>query len=241
MEEMRIQKYLAYAGIASRRKAEQLVKECRISVNGKIISEPGIKVLPQDVVAVDGKVVSIKRQYVYIALNKPVGYISSVKDQFGRKTVVDLINGANARIYPVGRLDYDTSGLLFLTNDGEFAYMMTHPRHEIPKTYIAKVKGSISEYALTMLKQGVDIGGFITSKAEAELLSKKEGNSVVQITIHEGKNRQIRKMFDAVGFPVLKLKRIKIGNVGLAELKPGEWRYLSDKEIQDLKDLFYKA
>lgn len=241
MTEMRIQKYMAYAGIASRRKAEQLIKECRVTVNGKIVNEPGTKVSENDIVEVDGKPVSIKKQYIYIALNKPVGYICSAKDQFGRKTVLDLVNEINERIYPVGRLDYDTSGLIFLTNDGEFTYMMTHPKHEIPKTYIAEVKGSIDKQALTRLKQGVDIGGFITSEAEAELLSKNKGNSIVKIIIHEGKYRQVRRMFEAVGFPVLKLKRIKIGNVELGELETGAWRYLAEKEIDCLKMFFYKT
>lgn len=231
MDEMRLQKYLALSGVASRRKAEELIISGKVSVNGKKVTELGTKVFGDEVVEVDGKKVSLEEQKVYIMLNKPAGYVTTVKDQFGRPAVLDLVKDVRERVYPVGRLDYDTSGLLLLTNDGEFAYKLTHPKHEVNKVYIAEVSGIPDETDIAAFKKGISIGGYITSPAELNILQKNGKNSTVKITIHEGKNRQVRKMCEAVGHPVLKLKRVAIGNLMLGELPEGKWRSLSTQEI----------
>lgn len=235
-ENMRLQKYLALCGVASRRASEKLIEEGRVKVNGETVTELGTKVGRGDKVLFDGKPVAPDSGKVYIALNKPHGYLSSASDDRGRKTVVDLVKDAfPQRLYPVGRLDYDTEGLIFLTNDGDFTYSVTHPKHNIEKTYEAVIKGVITEKAVTSLSEGVEIDGFLTSPAFVNVISTEGVRSVVRITIHEGKNRQVRKMFEAVGFRVTKLKRISIGKVKLGTLKSGTWRELSEKEIRSLK------
>ncbi|AIS52425.1 ribosomal large subunit pseudouridine synthase B [Thermoanaerobacter kivui] len=233
----RLQKYLAECGIASRRKCEEYILQGRVKVNGKVIKELGTKINPDvDIIEFDDKIVKREREKIYIMLNKPTGYITSVKDQFGRPTVLDLVK-VKERIYPVGRLDYDTSGLLLLTNDGEIANILMHPRHQIDKTYIAKIKGVPTEEELNKFRNGIFINGYMTSKAEIKILDVKNGTSLVEIKIHEGKNRQVRKMCEAIGHPVISLKRIKIGELSLKGLKTGEWRYLTEKEIEYLKSL----
>ena len=235
-EKMRLQKYLALCGIASRRAAEKLITDGRVSVNGIVVTELGTKVSPRDKIAFDGKIVSLDEKKIYIAVNKPVGYLSSASDDRGRKTVVDLVkDDFNERLYPVGRLDYDTEGLIFLTNDGDFTYAVTHPKHNINKTYEAIIRGRLTEDEVVSLCRGVDIDGFITSPAFLDILEEREGKSVVQLTIHEGRNRQVRKMFEAVGHRVLKLKRISVGKVKLGNLKAGHWRELTEREIKSLK------
>lgn len=235
-ESMRLQKYLALCGVASRRSAEQLIVDGRISVNGKVITELGTKVCGKDKVTFDGREVTLSEQKVYIAINKPTGYLSTVTDDRGRKTVIDLVkNDFPERIYPVGRLDYDTEGLLLLSNDGDFTYAVTHPKHSISKTYEAVIKGKLNDNDILSLCRGVDIGGYVTAPAIVDILREGDGKTVVQITISEGKNRQVRKMFEAIGHFVLKLKRVSIGGVKLANLKSGKWRYLTDKEIKSLK------
>lgn len=235
-EKMRLQKYLALCGIASRRAAEKLITDGRVSVNGTVVTELGTKVSPKDKIAFDGKIVSLDEKKIYIAINKPVGYLSSASDDRGRKTVVDLVkDDFTERLYPVGRLDYDTEGLIFLTNDGDFTYAVTHPKHNINKTYEAIIRGKLTEDEVVSLCRGVDIDGFITSPAFLDILEEREGKSVVQLTIHEGRNRQVRKMFEAVGHRVLKLKRISVGKVKLGSLKPGQWRELTEREIKSLK------
>lgn len=236
MSEVRLQKFLAEAGVASRRKSEELILHGRIRVNGKVITELGTKVAESDIVEVDGKKVALCEQKVYIMLNKPVGYVSTAKDQFSRKTVIDLLNSIKARVYPVGRLDYDTSGLLFLTNDGEFTYRLTHPSHEIDKVYTAEVLGIPNEEELENFRKGIRIDNYITAPAEIKIIKKLEKTSVLEIIIHEGKNRQVRRMCEAIGHPVIKLKRTAIGNVSLDDLKEGNWRYLSQNEIKNLID-----
>lgn len=233
----RLQKYLAECGIASRRKCEQYILSGRVKVNGNVVKELGIKIDPKaDIVEFDGKIIKRKIKCIYIMMNKPTGYITSVKDQFSRPTVLDLIN-IKERIYPVGRLDYNTSGLLILTNDGELAYTLTHPKHEIVKTYIAEIKGIPDEKEIVRFKNGLKIDDYVTSKADIKIIHKKFSTSIVEIKIHEGRNRQVRKMCDAIGHPVITLKRTKIGNLSLDGLKVGHWRYLNKKEIEYLKNL----
>ncbi|SHH47960.1 23S rRNA pseudouridine2605 synthase [Caloranaerobacter azorensis DSM 13643] len=235
---MRLQKYLAMCGIASRRKSEALILQGRVKVNGKVIDELGYKIDPDtDIVLFDNKRVIKKENYIYIALNKPEGYITTVKDQFNRPTVLDLVKNINERIYPVGRLDYDTSGLIFLTNDGDLTYRLTHPKHEVEKVYIAKIKGIPTEEELNKFRNGLKIDDYITSKAKIEVLKKYNNYSIVKITIHEGKNRQVRKMCEKINHPVISLKRVAIGKINLGNLKKGNWRYLSKKEIEYLKSL----
>lgn len=233
----RLQKYLAECGIASRRKCEQLILDGKVKVNGKTIRELGVKVDPnKDVVEYNGKVVTKVNKNIYIMLNKPVGYITTVKDQFDRPSVIDLVN-IDDRIYPIGRLDYDTSGLLLLTNDGDLANKLMHPRHKINKVYIAQIKGVPNKMKLDMFRNGLYIDNYKTAKAEIDILKVTNGNSTVRIVIHEGRNRQIRKMCELIGHPVLKLKRVKIGNLDIGNLKTGQWRYLSKDEVEYLKKL----
>ena len=235
-EKMRLQKYLALCGVASRRSAENLILDGRVAVNGVTVTELGTKVTRKDKVFFDGKEVSYEEEKIYIAVNKPVGYLSSVSDDRGRKTVVDLVkNDFTERLYPVGRLDYDTEGLIFLSNDGDFTYAVTHPKHNVNKTYEAVLKGRLTEDQIFSLCKGVDIDGFITSPALVDVIDEREGKSIVNITIHEGKNRQVRKMFEAVGHRVVKLKRISVGRVKLGNLKPGQWRHLTEREINGLR------
>ena len=238
MEEIRIQKFLSEAGICSRRKAEELILHGKIKVNGKIISELGTKVNPGiDIVEFNGKKVNKNIQkHVYILLNKPIGYVTTTNDQFGRPTVLDLVK-VDKRVLPVGRLDMYTSGALILTDDGEFINKITHPKHEITKSYIATVKGIVTKEEIEKLKNGVEIDNkYITSKANAKIIKvdKEKDISRIEIVIHEGKNRQVRKMCEAIGKKVLALHRTKIGNIEAKTVKLGMWRYLSDKEINSL-------
>jgi ribosomal large subunit pseudouridine synthase B (EC 5.4.99.-) len=234
-EKIRLQKYLARCGIASRRHAEELIRQGRVKVNGVTVTEMGVTVSPGDLVEFDGKPVVPEEKPVYILLNKPAGYVTTVSDPQGRKTVMDLLKGVKERVYPVGRLDYDTEGLLILTNDGDFAYKSTHPRHQVNKTYIAEVEGIPSNEALRKLRDGVMLDGRLTSPADVKILKQKKRSAVLKITIHEGRNRQVRRMCEAVGHPVLFLKRISIGGLRLGNLKPGEWRYLTASELKKIE------
>ncbi len=235
MEEMRLQKYLALCGVASRRAAENMITEGRVLVNGAVITTLGVKIIPgKDVVTVDKKTVHIKEHKVYIMLNKPKGYVTTTKDNFDRKTVLDLIPDSLGRVYPVGRLDYDTEGLLLLTNDGDFTYRLTHPRHEISKTYLAVVQGVPDAEALSALRKGVVIDGKKTHPAQVILKKKNEISALLQITIHEGRNRQVRKMCEAVGHQVVKLRRIAEGPLRLGDLPLGSFRHLTEAEIASL-------
>ncbi|MCX7695526.1 MAG: rRNA pseudouridine synthase [Caloramator sp.] len=232
----RIQKYIARCGITSRRKAEELVLQGKVKVNGKIINDIITIDTESDVVEVDGKVIKPEENKVYIILNKPTGYITTAKDQFGRKTVLDLID-VKERIFPVGRLDYDTSGLLILTNDGQVANKLMHPSKEIDKVYIAEVEGVPTKEEMERFKRGLKIDDYITAPAKIRLLKQMGKTSVVEIIIHEGRNRQVRKMCSAIGHKVLKLERIKVGKIELGNLKVGEWRHLNDIEVDYLKSL----
>lgn len=233
---MRLQKYLANAGIASRRKCEELILDGKIEVNGKVVTELGTKVSEQDIVKYKGKVVKPVEEKVYILLNKPIGYVTTAKDQFQRDTVLDLVK-IDKRIVPVGRLDMYTSGALILTNDGEFVNMLTHPKNEVNKTYNVTIKGEISQEEVKKLQNGVEIdGSYITKPAKVKVLKidKEKNVSRIQITIHEGKNRQVRKMCEAINKNVLALHRSSIANIEVKDLKIGEWRYLTRKEIENL-------
>lgn len=235
---VRLQKYIAMCGIASRRAGEKLISDGEVFVNGKKVTEQGVKVeIGADSVTVSGKLIKPVQKKYYIMLNKPIGYVSTAKDQFDRPTVTGLLKDEiKARIFPVGRLDYDTEGLLLMTNDGDFAYKITHPKHNIEKTYIAVLNGGITAAALNKLRHGVTLGdGFLTSPAEVSIVDAKAGKSIVKITIHEGKNRQVRRMFEAVGLKVDALKRISISGVELGNLPIGRWRHLTSHEISKLK------
>lgn len=227
----RLQKVMAQAGVASRRKAEELIKSGHVKVNGKMVTELGTKVSSKDKIEVDEAVITTEKK-VYYLLNKPRAIITSVTDDKNRKTVVDLIP-CEERIYPIGRLDYDTTGVLLLTNDGDFANLLMHPSHEVEKVYIAKVKGLIKGEAIKALRDGVVIDGKKTEKARVKLRKSdaKTNSSMVEITIHEGRNHQIKKMLEAVGFEVLKLKRERLFIFDLKGLKSGEYRALTPKEI----------
>ena len=235
-EIVRLQKYIAMSGEASRRSAEAMIEEGRVRVNGELITRLGTKVeIGADKVSLDGKEIKPEIKKYYIMLNKPEGYVSTVNDQFDRPTVLDLISGEiKSRVFPVGRLDYDTRGLLLLTNDGDFTYKVTHPKFQMNKTYVVTVKGGITVKGLNALRNGVLIDDFKTSPAEVEILSAEKGVTVLKITIHEGKNRQVRKMMEAVGCKVSELNRISVGNVELGNLPLGRWRYLTAHEISCL-------
>lgn len=232
---MRINKYIAQAGVASRRKADDLIACGNVRVNGAVLREPGYDVAEGDVVEVNGRRIQAEEKKVYLLLNKPVGYVTTVSDEKNRDTVMDLVQDVDARIFPVGRLDYNTSGMLIMTNDGDFAYRLTHPRHEMTKTYRARVSGVLSKEKCARLENGVDIGGFVTSKAKVSVIKGLPRSTIVDITIHEGKNRQVRKMFKAIGNPVQTLTRTAIGNVHLGRLAEGHYRKLTREEIEDLK------
>jgi len=234
----RLQKIIANNGYCSRREAEKLILDNRVSVNGKIINELGIKVNEKDLIEIDG-VKLIKDPKEYYLLYKPRGVVSTSKDDKNRKTVVDIIK-TDARIYPVGRLDYDTTGVLLLTNDGELSNLLTHPKNKVDKIYIAKIKGIIDVEAIKKLENGVIIDGYKTSKAKVKLkkVDKKTNTCIVQLTIHEGRNHQVKKMFDVVGFEVLKLKREVFAFFTTGNLKSGEYRKLTIKEVRKLYGMF---
>ena len=231
----RLQKVIAESGYCSRRKAEEYIKAGKVSVNGEKVTEMGIKVSGNDDVMINGTVLS-KEDKEYYLLYKPRGVISASSDDKGRTTVVDLIH-TDKRIYPVGRLDYDTTGVLFLTNDGEFANLLTHPSHKVEKLYIAKVKGEVTKGALSKLRSGVLLDGKKTSKARAKLknVDKKSGTAIVELIISEGKNHQVKRMMEAVGLEVVKLKREQVGFFNLSGLASGEYRMLTPKEVKRLR------
>ena len=239
MEEIRLQKYLSNSGIASRRKCEEYILQGKVQVNGKIITELGTKINQEkDEVLFNGKIVknSINQEKTYILLNKPIGYVTTSKEQFGRDMVLDLVKGINKRLVPVGRLDMYTSGALILTDDGDFVYKVTHPKHEISKTYTVTLKGIINNSEVEKLRTGVEIEDYITKPAKVKILKTDEEKNIsrIQITIHEGRNRQVRKMCEAIDKKVLALHRSKIGNIGVKDLKIGSWRYLSKEEIKNI-------
>ncbi len=236
-ETVRLQKYIAMSGKASRRGAEQLIDEGRVKVNGEFIREQGVKVeIGCDRVEVDGELIKVNEKKIYIALNKPSGYVTTIKDQFDRPTVMDLVEKEiHTRVFPVGRLDYETEGLLLMTNDGEWANKVTHPGFESKKKYYAVLKGVLTIPELNKIRRGVVIDGRKTRPCECEILEIDMGMTLVEITIHEGRNRQVRKMFDAVGHTVKALKRESVGIIELGNLPEGRWRYLTSSEIDYFK------
>lgn len=236
MEEERLQKYLAECGVASRRKCEEYIVQGLVKVNGNIVTELGTKIVPgKDTIEMNGKKIT-KEQKIYILLNKPVGYVTTVTDDRERKTVMDLLEGVNEKVVPVGRLDMFTSGLLLLSNDGDFIYKVTHPKHETTKTYIVKTRGVPSEGDLEKLRHGVKIEDYVTSPAKVELLLKDNTNDIARIwiQIHEGRNRQVRKMCEAIGLSVIALKREGVGNLTCEGVEKGKWRYLTEEEVKEI-------
>lgn len=232
---MRINKYIARCGEASRRAADELIQKGKVSVNGKVLKEPGYDVQEGDEVRLFGRVITPETKNVYYLLNKPIGYVTTTMDKEGRPTVLDLVQAEGIRLFPVGRLDYNTSGLLILTNDGDLSNRLMHPSKEFPKTYRVRAAGTVTLNDIRKLENGVDIGGFITSKAEAKLVLHDKNSTIVDLTIHEGKNRQVRRMFDALGYPVQELERIGLGNLVIGRLATGSYRKLSKEEVEYLK------
>lgn len=229
---------MASCGVASRRKSEELIFEGRVTVNGKTVEEPGMQIDPEkDEVRVGKKRISTPEKKVYIMLNKPVGCVSTCEDDRGRMTVLDCIKGVDARIYPVGRLDFTTEGMLLLTNDGELAYRLTHPKNEVNKRYLVIINSALLPEEVKKLERGVFIEGGKTAPAKIKVLKTQPDRTELTIIIHEGRNRQVRRMFDAIEKEVVFLKRISIGDLNLGELKKGEYRFLTDEEITYLKQL----
>ena len=226
---IRLQKILANAGVASRRKAEEMISAGRVTVNGAVAAL-GAKAAPCDEICVDGVPLGRAQKKSYIALHKPAGIVTTVSDQFGRATVMDFVPD-HTRFFPVGRLDCDTGGLLFLTNDGDWANALAHPSREVRKVYIATIRGTPTDAELRRFREGIKIDGRKTAPAEIEISRRSSTETTVKITIHEGRNRQVRKMCDAIGHPVVTLKRVAIGGVKLGDLPAGKWRYLSDSEV----------
>ncbi len=234
---MRINKFLAEQGVASRRECDRFIQEGRITINGKR-AELGLEVTDEDVVELDGKILSHKVKYEYYLLNKPKGCICSASDDKGRKTVMDFLPSGAGRVFPVGRLDYDTEGMLILTNDGELAYRLTSPQSEIPKTYTVRIEGSITPVQLNRLRAGIEIEkGVVTKKCRITVTETDKAYTKMQVVLTEGKNREIRKMFEAVGKTVNFIKRIKIGDLTLTGLDRGALRKLTKEEVNYLKNL----
>lgn len=233
---MRINKYIAMSGLCSRRKADELVLNGNVKINGAVMKEPGYEVEESDRVEVNGKPLVEQEKLVYYLLNKPLGIVTTASDEYDRMTVIDLMKDVGERIFPVGRLDYNTSGALILTNDGKLSYRIMHPKNEVTKTYHALVSGVISKERIWKLRNGVDIGGYVTKPARVTLIKENKNSAIIEITISEGKNRQVRKMLKAVGNPVQELKRISIGEIKLGRLKEGSYRKLTPKEVEYLKN-----
>lgn len=234
---MRLAKYIAHAGIASRRKAEEIICQGQVRVNGRLVDTPAFEIDPAvDQVEINGILIAPEAKQ-YIMLNKPAGYLSTVKDPFGRPTVMDLIADKGQRLYPVGRLDFDTEGLLLLSNDGEFTNQMIHPRHKVPKRYEARVIGRVQPGELEQLARGVELSDGRTSPARVKIIKSKHNETVVEIEIHEGRKRQVKRMFQAIGHPVIHLVRTGFGSLTLGNLAVGEYRHLTHEEVKQLLDL----
>ena len=232
MEEIRLQKYLAMCNVASRRSAEEMILQGRVSVNGAKCTTLGTKVTENDTVCVDGTKVTLETKKYYIMLNKPTGYMTTVSDEQGRATVMELVSDISKRLYPVGRLDCNTEGLLLLSNDGDFTYKVTHPKHKLEKTYEVFVSGNAEKNAIKKLEQGVWIDGKKTAPAIVDIVDYGKNSAVLSITIHEGRNRQVRKMCASVGFKVMGLKRVSEGGLTLGNLPLGRWRHLTEAEVE---------
>jgi pseudouridine synthase len=235
---MRLQKYMALSGVASRRASEEMISQGLVKVNDKIVIELGTKVDPKvDRVKVNDKLIRLETKKVYVLLNKPIGYMCTMDDEKDRNIVTDLIEGIDERIYPVGRLDADTTGLLLLTNDGDLAYKITHPKNEIVKRYIAIVEGVPNRMELEQFRRGLMIDGKPTAEAFIKIAKRYDDEAILEIAIHEGRNRQVKKMCEMINHPVKKLKRIAIGNIEIGGLEIGSWRHLDEEELKYLKNL----
>lgn len=238
---LRLQKYLADAGVASRRKCEELITQGKVSVNNQIVTTLGVKINPTtDIVRLNNQIVKKQNDLVYLLLNKPKGYVTTLKDTHGRPTVLDLLQDVASRVFPVGRLDYETEGLLLMTNDGELAYHLTHPRYKIYKVYEVLVFGNPKESLLQQLREGIELADGLTAPAKIKALTFSEKKSLIQISIYEGRKRQIRRMFEEINHPVLELKRTKLGSLNL-DIAPGDYRNLTEDEVIDLKKLIKNA
>ncbi len=238
---MRINKFIAQSGYCSRRKADELIKNSKVCVNGKILLDLSYQVNDRDIVEVEGKKISKKEEKIYIAINKPIGYTSTVKDKFADKKVVDLIK-SNSRVYPVGRLDRDSHGLLILTNDGELTYELTHPKFEHKKVYEVLVKGRPNKDKIQELKNGITLDGYKLKKSNIEFITNVKDNTKYMVTIYEGRNRQIRRMFDYINHPVLDLKRVQIGNYKMEDnLKSGEYVLLKSKDLDLIRGKYDRS
>lgn len=234
----RIQKIMAQGGIASRREAERLILDGRVTLNGKVVIELGTKAdTDNDYIKVNGKLITRPEPKTYVILFKPRGYVTTSKDPEGRPTVMELLEKVKVRVFPVGRLDYDTEGLILCTNDGDLAHRLQHPSHEIPKTYLVKVDGVPTQEGVLKLRNGVKLRDGMTAPARVKIIKKAEANSWLEIIIHEGRNRQIKRMFEAIGHTVIKLKREGLAFLTLGDLKPGEFRHLTSEEIKKLKEI----
>ncbi|MEW6544968.1 MAG: pseudouridine synthase [Nitrospirota bacterium] len=235
---MRLQKAIADSGLASRRKAEEMILQGRVTVNGRTVRELGTKIDPaHDHIKVDGRHLKPVPPEAFLMLNKPKGVVSSLGDPAGRPTVADLLHGVKLRVFPVGRLDYDSEGLMLLTNNGELAQALLHPRYHVPKTYLIKVKGVLADEKIAQLERGVDLEDGRTGPAVVKKVRKAEQNSWLEVTIHEGRKHQVKRMLESVGHPVLKLTRVKFGPLALGDLPVGEFRYLTDREANALRAL----
>jgi 23S rRNA pseudouridine2605 synthase len=235
---IRLQKVIAGSGLASRRKAEAMIADGRVTVNGKVVREHGVRVDPErDHVKIDGHHLKSQEPYAYVMLNKPAGYVSSLSDPEGRQTVSDLLPGVRLRMFPVGRLDFDSEGLMLLTNHGELAQALLHPRYHVSKVYLIKVKGVLTDEEIRQLERGVKLEDGMTGPAVVQKLRKATENSWLDMTIHEGRKHQVKRMLEAVGHPVIKLKRVKFGPLVLGDLPPGHYRYLTDREANSLREL----
>ncbi len=231
----RLQKLISQAGITSRRAAEELILNGRVTVNGTVVTKLGSKADPaQDRIAVDGKPLRFSAKHLYILLNKPTGYITALKDSQGRPLVTDLLKGVEERVYPVGRLDYNTEGLLLLTNDGEWANRLMHPRHEVEKEYHVRVRGKALDQQLKRMAGGVELEEGVTAPAVVRLVKSSDQNDWISVTIHEGRNRQVRRMCEAVSLSVVRLRRVRYGSLEIGALKPGQFRYLTEAEVKGL-------
>ena len=232
----RLQKVMAKAGVASRRRCEELIAAGEVMVNGNTITEFGVKVDPdKDRIAVSGKMLSLAENKLYLALYKPRGYVSTVRDEKGRKCVMDLLEDFGERVYPVGRLDYTSEGLLLLTNDGDLTYNLTHPKRKIPKTYLVRVTGHPGADKLAQLAGGIPVDGKLTAPAKVAVIETTDSKTLLEITLYEGRNRQIRKMCEYIGHPVLRLLRTQVANIRLEDLQPGQYRRLGKSELDKLK------
>ena len=234
---MRINKFLADQGIASRRHADEMIEKGRVTVNGKLATL-GMTITEKDKIAVDGELLTVtEKKELYYLMNKPKGVVCTVSDDRGRKTVMDLLPEGAGRVFPVGRLDYDTEGLLILTNDGEVSYRLTHPRNEVPKTYMAKIEGTMTEKDLNPIRSGVELDGVMTKKCKAHIVETHKDYTKVHVTITEGRNRQVRRMFESIGKTVAFLKRVSIGKLKLTGLDRGEVRELTEEEVNYIKNI----